>query len=72
MIRPPNLGPSPPFSLHAQTTMVLQLHVWGPAFALPSIDAQCLAAIAYCSVALPKDSWELIASSDPSVSPTGK
>ncbi|KAJ5550901.1 hypothetical protein N7535_001161 [Penicillium sp. DV-2018c] len=52
--------------------MVLQLHVWGPAFSLPSIDAQCLAAIAYCSQALPKDSWELIASSDPSVSPTGE
>ncbi|OQE90282.1 hypothetical protein PENNAL_c0012G05525 [Penicillium nalgiovense] len=52
--------------------MVLQLHVWGPAFALPSIDAQCLAAIAYCSEVLPKDSWELIASSDPSVSPTGE
>ncbi|KAJ5130369.1 uncharacterized protein N7515_006408 [Penicillium bovifimosum] len=52
--------------------MVLQLHVWGPAFSLPSIDAQCLAAIAYCSEVLPKDSWELIASSDPSVSPTGE
>ncbi|KAJ5163194.1 Mitochondrial import receptor subunit (Tom37) [Penicillium coprophilum] len=52
--------------------MVLQLHVWGPAFTLPSIDAQCLAAIAYCSEVLPKDSWELIASSDPSVSPTGE
>ncbi|KAJ5132269.1 hypothetical protein N7448_006427 [Penicillium atrosanguineum] len=52
--------------------MVLQLHVWGPAFALPSIDAQCLSAIAYCSIALPKDAWELIASSDPSVSPTGE
>ncbi|OQE28476.1 hypothetical protein PENSTE_c003G08250 [Penicillium steckii] len=52
--------------------MVLQLHVWGPAFALPSIDAQCLAAIAYCSLALPKGSWELVASSDPSVSPTGE
>ena len=52
--------------------MKLQLHVWGPAFSLPSIEAQCLAAIAYCSIALPKDSWELVATSDPSVSPTGK
>ncbi|OQD77544.1 hypothetical protein PENDEC_c002G01642 [Penicillium decumbens] len=52
--------------------MVLQLHVWGPAFTLPSIDAQCLAAIAYCSLVLPKDSWELVASSDPSVSPAGE
>ncbi|KAJ5693134.1 hypothetical protein N7462_002557 [Penicillium macrosclerotiorum] len=52
--------------------MVLQLHVWGPAFSLPSIEAQCLAAIAYCSIALPKGSWELVATSDPSVSPTGE
>ncbi|EPS30390.1 hypothetical protein PDE_05341 [Penicillium oxalicum 114-2] len=52
--------------------MVLQLHVWGPAFNLPSIDAQCLAVIAYCSLTLPKGSWELIATSDPSVSPTGE
>ncbi|KAJ5903101.1 hypothetical protein N7504_005484 [Penicillium tannophilum] len=52
--------------------MKLQLHVWGPAFNLPSIEAQCLAAIAYCSLTLPKDSWELVASSDPSVSPTGE
>ena len=60
------------FSSKRKATMVLQLHVWGPAFALPSIDAQCLAAIAYCSEVLPKDSWELVASSDPSVSPTGQ
>ncbi|KAJ5103831.1 hypothetical protein N7532_004360 [Penicillium argentinense] len=52
--------------------MVLQLHVWGPAFGLPSIEAHCLATIAYCSVALPKGSWEVVASSDPSVSPTGE
>ncbi|KAJ5863663.1 uncharacterized protein N7529_005579 [Penicillium soppii] len=52
--------------------MVLQLHVWGPAFDLPSIDAQCLSVIAYCSEVLPKDSWELVATSDPSVSPTGE
>lgn len=50
--------------------MVLELHVWGPAFSLPSIEAQCLAAIAYFSLAVPKDAWVLIASSDPSVSPT--
>ncbi|RAK97803.1 mitochondrial import receptor subunit [Aspergillus ibericus CBS 121593] len=50
--------------------MVLELHVWGPAFSLPSIDAQCLAAIAYLSLTLPQDAWVLVASSDPSVSPT--
>ncbi|PYH80658.1 hypothetical protein BO82DRAFT_312623 [Aspergillus uvarum CBS 121591] len=52
--------------------MVLELHVWGPAFSLPSIDAQCLATIAYLSLALPKDAWVLVASSDPSVSPTNE
>ncbi|KAE8373534.1 Tom37 C-terminal domain-containing protein [Aspergillus bertholletiae] len=50
--------------------MVLELHVWGPAFSLPSIEAQCLATIAYFSLAVPKDAWVLVASSDPSVSPT--
>ncbi|KAE8350219.1 Tom37 C-terminal domain-containing protein [Aspergillus coremiiformis] len=50
--------------------MVLELHVWGPAFTLPSIETQCLATIAYFSLAVPKDAWVLVASSDPSVSPT--
>ncbi|PYH92478.1 mitochondrial import receptor subunit [Aspergillus ellipticus CBS 707.79] len=52
--------------------MVLELHVWGPAFSLPSIDAQCLATIAYLSLTVPKDAWVLVASSDPSVSPTNE
>ena len=50
--------------------MVLELHVWGPAFDLPSIDPQCLATIAYFSLVVPKDAWVLVPSSDPSVSPT--
>ncbi|PTU25017.1 hypothetical protein P175DRAFT_0471777 [Aspergillus ochraceoroseus IBT 24754] len=50
--------------------MVLELHVWGPGFSLPSIEAQCLATIAYFSQVVPKDTWVLIASSDPTVSPT--
>ncbi|KAI4269070.1 MAG: hypothetical protein L6R38_007609 [Xanthoria sp. 2 TBL-2021] len=49
---------------------MLQLHVWGPAFGLPSIDPQCLAAIAYMSQAVPQPKWKLIASSDPTLSPT--
>ena len=49
---------------------MLELHVWGPAFSLPSIDAQCLATIVYFTLAVPKDAWVLVASSDPSVSPT--
>ncbi|KAK1148968.1 hypothetical protein N8T08_007643 [Aspergillus melleus] len=50
--------------------MVLELHVWGPAFSLPSIDAQCLATIAYLSQTVPREAWVLVASSDPTVSPT--
>ncbi|KAL8813963.1 MAG: hypothetical protein Q9223_006782 [Gallowayella weberi] len=49
---------------------MLQLHVWGPAFNLPSIDPQCLAAIAYLSQAVPQSEWELVPSSDPTLSPT--
>jgi hypothetical protein len=52
--------------------MVLELHVWGPAFSLPSIDSQCIAAIAYMTQAVPRGEWTLIASSDPSLSPTSK
>ncbi|RCI13094.1 hypothetical protein L249_0228 [Ophiocordyceps polyrhachis-furcata BCC 54312] len=44
----------------------LDLHVWGPAFGLASIDAECLAAIAYLRNALPPSDWRLVPSSDPS------
>lgn len=52
--------------------MSLELHVWGPAFGLPSIDAQCLATIAYFVLAIPEKEaeWSLVADSDPLVSPT--
>lgn len=43
--------------------MPLSLHVFPPAFSLPSIDAECLAAIAYLSRALPRNAWTLIAES---------
>lgn len=45
----------------------LELHVWGPAFGLPSIDAECLAAIAYLHTALPSSEWRLVPSNDPGV-----
>ncbi|KAF2440678.1 hypothetical protein P171DRAFT_105547 [Karstenula rhodostoma CBS 690.94] len=51
--------------------MVLELHVWGPAFGLPSIDPACLAAVAYLNHTLPRDRWTLIADYDPSLSPKG-
>ncbi|KAM0260823.1 hypothetical protein ACHAQJ_002590 [Trichoderma viride] len=49
---------------------MLDLHVWGPAFGLPSIDAECLAIITYLHNALPDSSWRLIPSNDPSASPS--
>ncbi|QSZ36462.1 hypothetical protein DSL72_006341 [Monilinia vaccinii-corymbosi] len=50
--------------------MLLELHVWGPSFGLPSIDAQCLATIAYMRQVIPRGQWSLVASSDPTLSPT--
>ncbi|SPQ17757.1 5b167baf-9e21-4560-af0f-6a3f10846933 [Thermothielavioides terrestris] len=49
--------------------MVLQLHVWGPAFGLPSLDAECLAAIAYLAQTADPADYQLIQSS-PSAVPT--
>ncbi len=51
--------------------MVLEFHVYGPGFSLPSIDAQCLATIAYVSQCVPRDQWRLIASSA-ELNPTGE
>lgn len=52
--------------------MVLELHVWGPAFSLPSIDAQCIAAVTYLTQAVPRGEWILIASGERCLSPTGE
>lgn len=49
--------------------MTLELHIWGPAFGLPSIDAGCLAAIAYLRVCLPSDQYRLVPSSSPASNP---
>lgn len=57
-------------STRQQSTIMLELHVWGPGFGLPSIDPHCLAAIAYLQQAIPKGKWQLIASSDASLSPS--
>lgn len=51
--------------------MVLELHVYPPAFSLPSIDAHCIATIAYFSQAIPHDEWRLIATT-PNNNPTGE
>ncbi|KAH7320024.1 putative metaxin [Stachybotrys elegans] len=49
--------------------MMLDLHIWGPALGLPSIDPECLAIITYLHHALPSTAWRLIPSNDPSISP---
>ncbi|KAK4129760.1 hypothetical protein N657DRAFT_588019 [Parathielavia appendiculata] len=49
--------------------MMLQLYVWGPAFGLPSLDAECLAAIAFLVQTLSPVDYHLIQSS-PSAVPT--
>ncbi|KAF3045583.1 hypothetical protein E8E12_010210 [Didymella heteroderae] len=47
--------------------MALELHVWGPAFGLPSIDPECIAIVTYCQQVIPKGQWSLVASYDKSV-----
>ncbi|KAI1818221.1 hypothetical protein GGS20DRAFT_529014 [Poronia punctata] len=49
--------------------MALELHVWGPAFGLESIDAECLAAITAFRHTLSRDDWTLVADNDTSISP---
>ncbi|KAH8906015.1 hypothetical protein BR93DRAFT_723712 [Coniochaeta sp. PMI_546] len=49
--------------------MVLELHVWGSAFGLPSLDPECLAAVAYFTQALDRSQWTVVRSS-PSAVPT--
>jgi hypothetical protein len=51
--------------------MVLELHVWGPAFGLPSIEPECIATIAYCQRVIPKGEWSLVAEHNPTVGTTG-
>jgi len=48
----------------------MDLHVWGSAFGLPSIDPECLAIITYLHSSNPASDWRLIPSNDPSVSPS--
>ncbi|CCX33600.1 Tom37 C-terminal domain-containing protein [Pyronema domesticum] len=49
---------------------MLELHIWGPGFGLPSIDPQCLAAIAYMILTVPKEDWKIVPSSNPQLAPS--
>ncbi|KAK6528810.1 hypothetical protein TWF694_004043 [Orbilia ellipsospora] len=49
----------------------MELHVWSRAFGLPSLDPECLAAIAFLSTAVPQDLWVLVESNNTNLSPNG-
>jgi hypothetical protein len=51
--------------------MVFELHIWGPAFGLPSIDPECIATVAYFKRIVPHGEWNLIADYDTSISLQG-
>ncbi|EGX95396.1 mitochondrial import receptor subunit [Cordyceps militaris CM01] len=51
---------------------MLELHVWGPVFGVPSIDAECIAAITYLhNAARDTVQFRIVPSNDASVSPSG-
>ena len=50
----------------------MELHVWGPALGLPSIDPDCLAAISFLAYAVPRGDWTLSASNDAALSPASE
>ena len=52
--------------------MPLELHIWGPGFGLPSIDPECLGALAYLRHCLPKEEWKVVASNDAKACPLGE
>lgn len=46
---------------------MFDVHVWGAALGLPSIDPECLALITYLQNAAQPADYRLIASNDPSI-----
>lgn len=48
----------------------LELHIWGPAFGLPSLHAECIAAVAFLKRVLQPEDWVVIPSYDTSSSPS--
>lgn len=67
---PTLLTPPPPTGRKRKEKTMLELHVWGPGFDLPSIDPLCIAAIAYLNLTVPSSEWRLIPSSNPFLSPS--
>lgn len=58
----------------ANNTTMFNLYVGSPAFALPSLDAECIAAIAYLKELFHDraEQWTVVEAHDPSTSPTGQ
>jgi hypothetical protein len=52
--------------------MVLELHIWGPAFGLPSIEPECIATVAYCQQVIAQGQWTLVAGHDTTVGTTSQ
>ena len=51
---------------------MLELHIWPPAYSLPSITSECIAAVALLDQLLEPNAWRLIADHDPrGKSPSG-
>ncbi|KAK5952226.1 hypothetical protein OHC33_006699 [Knufia fluminis] len=48
---------------------MIELHIYGPAFGLPSIDTGCLAAVALLQQSVSPEEWVLVPSNDPTISP---
>ena len=51
---------------------MLEVYIWGPAFGLPSIDADCLAVVLFLQSRLSVDDYVLIPSNDPLANPYGE
>ena len=49
--------------------MTYELHIWGPAFGLPSIDPECLAALLYLDSRVDTKNYSVVPSSDPYANP---
>ena len=58
--------------VYSKHHMSIKLHIWGPAFGLPSIEPDCIAAVAYLKATVPIGSWSLVPNSDPSDTQIGK
>ncbi|KAF2102384.1 hypothetical protein NA57DRAFT_71385 [Rhizodiscina lignyota] len=60
-------------AVERQHCMMLELHILGPAFGLPSIDPECNAAVAFLQQTLTPNNigWKLVPDHDASASPSG-